>query len=345
MEDGTTFVWITAAIGFLWTMLVGYISRWWYGANVFCSGVIKLAQGLLSSLLIFAILVISFMQMLYLIERQTFGLDERCISPDSLVGRSDKASVCSIWDSFKVIFLLIVGERFLTRDSDANIEKSATAVVLLVVTFVTLAFLLLLQMISVSIKSATSRRVVETTADMFWAPILTFIYLMRDLRAILCRNSREEPKSIIMRQRRCCALLEIQLESMWEYLCASYSNVDLTDTKWWYLQEGRCISHIFANKWIVRFAALFIIPIWLLSGLFALGMTWPSQVRWWIFTWTSRAVDDSLNEDASKQTTLSLDAQYGPQGSSELSRLKAMIYERFHDVQDELQNIRDALPD
>jgi len=292
-----------------------------------------MAQGLLSSFLIFVILVVSFMQMLYLIERQTFGLDERCISPDGDVGRDERVYVCSVWDSFKVIFLLIVGESFLTRGS-TDIDKSVTAVVLLVCIFVTLAFLLLLQMVSFSIKFATSRRIVETTADMFWAPMLTFIFLMRDLRAMFCHDSSKLRKSVIIRQR-----LEIQLESTWDYLVSSLeSNVNLTDTKWWYLQEGRYISHIFANKWIVRFTALFVIPIWLSTGLITLGMTWPSQVRWWIFNCTSSTFDDIFDGDASKQTPLS-------QGSSELSRLKVMIYERFHDVKDDLQSIRGAFPD
>jgi len=292
-KDDSTLTLSAITIGLLTLMFFGYLSRWMYVVNVFCSSVIKIAKALLPSFLICTILVLSFMRMLYFI----FGQDEQCVSP---IDTAERVYVCSVWDTFEMMYLFIIGESFFARDSDVNDDKSPTAVVLLICAFVTLLFLFFLQMVSISIESTTSSKMGETKVDMFWAPLLTYVFLVRDLRVMLCCKGGDVSINTKPYQKLCPSL-EQQLESIWEYFCVLYSNVDLRDTKWWYLEERKNISTLFAKKWVIRLIGLVIIPLWLSLGFFTLGILWPPQVRWWILIWASHPFKDILNNDAGQQ--------------------------------------------
>ena len=195
--------------------------------------------------------------MFYLVERRAFGLDQRCDNDSE-----DGIPICSLWDTFHMTYLIIIGESFFDSGGGFNGNiRSAIAVVSIVAIFSGLALLMILHLISSSIDKKT-RNSMEISVNMFWAPMMTFVFLLRDVKQVICCQRGLSNNG---NRRDCFLSFEMILESRWEFLSASFSNGDLRNTKWWYLQDSR--SSIFANKWIIRSLALIIMPIWICLGL------------------------------------------------------------------------------
>ena len=284
------------------------------------------------------------MQMIYLVQRRTLGYDANCF-PATNVDKDD-VSVCSVWGPFEMIYVIMIGENFLDRGSEDGQDKSKAVLIGLLLVFVTFIFLLLLQIVGISIITSTSRRHKTDTAilDNYWVPMLTFVLLAQNLNTLMCSPYEKVPSNDHFQienrsngressSRQCCSSLEAKLHFIWEYVCASYSNADVNETLWWY-ERRSFMSKVFSNKWLVRCIGLLFVPLCFLLGLVTFGLLWPPQLRWRLFQLLSsfENIEHVMQNDFTHSCSVE-----GSDARKELSRMKAMMYERFHDVQKDIQ--------
>lgn len=231
----------------------------------------------------------------------------------------DSVEICSLWDSFKIVYLLIIGEGFLGAEASSD---NSTIIILLL--FILLAFLLILHMISLAIFNLRERRLSYTTSvNSFWSPMLVHVLFIRNLRGHFCRKGSNEES------------LSSRLENMWDYIIFSYSNVDIKDTKWWYLQQDLGKSHLLGKKWFVRIIGAFIImPLWICLGAVSFGILWPPQFRQWIF--------QLKFDDDEQQPVRAISTRGATSLQSDISNMKMMLYDRFQGVETELYELRSA---
>ena len=338
----------TIAIGTLWSAFVGYLARWWYGIGIFCASVVKvrlkfstlmccpkylltllyytlrivlfvqskMAKDLISPLLVLSMFTLAFMQMVYIIHTRNIANNQCFYEGETGNG---EMNICSLWDSFKIVYLMVIGEGLIGAEASS---EDATIILLLV--FVVLVFIIILHTVSLTILNLQSLGVKDTMVESFWSPMLTHVLLIHQLRNTFCLGGKR------------FLPLTSRLEDMWDYMIVSYSDVDIKDTKWWYLQRDLGKSHFFGKKWFVRIVGFLIIPIWFCIGLATLGILWPPQIRQWIFQVGMDkkdlvALDESVDHsDLSQMTSLQLD----------LSKMKMMLYDRFQSMEDEIYRLR-----
>jgi hypothetical protein len=281
------------------------------------------------------------MQMIYLVQRRTLGFDANCIADSNF--QRDDASVCSVWGPFEMIYFIIMGENFLDRASEDGQEKSKAFLIGLLLIFAAFILLLLLQIIGISIITSTSRGTNIAILDKYWVPMLTFVLLVQSFSTLMCNQNEKlsgnDPFQIQSRPnggenstRQCSSALESKLHFAWEYVCASYSNADLNETLWWY-ERRSSVSKVFSNKWFLRCIGLLLVPIWFLLGLVTFGILWPPQLRWRLF----QLLSSFENTESASHIDLTHGSIEGSETRKELSKMKAMMYERFHDVQKDIQ--------
>jgi len=256
------------------------------------------------------------MQMVYIIHTRNIANNQCFYEGETGNG---EMNICSLWDSFKIVYLMVIGEGLIGAEASS---EDATIILLLV--FVVLVFIIILHTVSLTILNLQSLGVKDTMVESFWSPMLTHVLLIHQLRNTFCLGGKR------------FLPLTSRLEDMWDYMIVSYSDVDIKDTKWWYLQRDLGKSHFFGKKWFVRIVGFLIIPIWFCIGLATLGILWPPQIRQWIFQVGMDkkdlvALDESVDHsDLSQMTSLQLD----------LSKMKMMLYDRFQSMEDEIYRLR-----
>jgi len=310
----------TIAIGTLWSSCVGYLSKWWYGISCFCSGAIKIASCLISPLIVMCVISLAFMQMVYLIHMRDGQNNGQCLYEDqSDVNGESLAVVCSLWESYKIAYLLIIGEGLLGTDVSSG--NSALALVLV---FAIVAFILILYTVSLSILNIQQSGIEATMVDTFWLPMLTHVLVTQRLKEFFS-------------VRRNFPTISSRLRDMWDYIMISSSDVDVKETKWWYLQNDPKMSRFIGKKWFVRMVSVFIIPMWFVIGLLSLGILWPPQIRHWIFHIGMKDNDNSVKMDESWDHS-----NYSQMASlhSDISKMKLMMYDRFQIMEDEIRALK-----
>lgn len=296
-----------STLGCLWSALVGYFARFWYGVGKFCSNTLHLTKRLISPLLVICILTFAFMQMIYI--AHTGGDRNNICSMED--GQSvDTIRVCSVWDSFKLLYLLTIGEIFLGDTS------SKSSVVVLVMVFIVIIFILVVTTLVTNLRLAEKD---QSLVKSFWAPLLTYVLFTRSAHTILCCGN-----SLMF------SSLERRMENAWEYIMISFSDVEYKDTKWWYVQSELGKSHLFTSKRFIQTIGCFIIPFWMIAGLVTLGILWPPQIRWWLF---SIGIGDDLDSSVS-------DMLEDTKHTNELKTLKLLLYDKFQILENELASMR-----
>jgi hypothetical protein len=250
------------------------------------------------------------MQMIYIAHT---GSDRNNICSVEDSPNLDTIKVCSVWDSFKLLYLLTIGEVFLGDTS------SKSSVVVLVMVFIVIIFILVVTTLVINLKIIEKD---QSLVKSFWAPLLTYVLFMRSLENILCCGNC-----------RLFSSMERRMENAWDYIMISFSDVDYKDTKWWYLQRDLGKSHLFTSKRFVRTIGTFIIPLWIVLGLVTFGILWPPQIRWWLFSIGIRDDLDSSLSDVLEDT----------KRSNELKTLKLLLYDKFQVLEKELASIRSSL--
>ena len=89
-------------------------------------------------------------------------------------GSDDVIQICSIWDSFKLVYLLIIGEGFIGAEA-----SSGNAVIVLLLVFVVFAFILILHSISMYILHLQRIGTESAIVNSFWLPLLSFVMVTK----------------------------------------------------------------------------------------------------------------------------------------------------------------------
>jgi len=280
-----------------------------------------MAKGLITPIIVLTACTIASMQMVYIIHSRD-ATDNQCLYKEGSAN-GESLEICSLWDSFKIVYLLVIGEGFLGAEASSG---DSTIVVLLI--FVVVVFILILHTISLYILNAQMKGASSVMVDSYWSPILVHVLLMQNLKKTFC-CARNREKSMPSRA-----------EAMWDYMIFSFSDVDIKDTKWWYLQQDLGGSHLFGKKWFVRSVGFIFIPIWIFFGTITLGILWPPQVRQWIFE-LGIGNEDNINilnahtvpEEISQRSVL----------QSDVANMKIMLYDRFQVIEKELSQLKYAV--
>ncbi len=279
-----------------------------------------MAKGLISPIIVITIFTISFMQMVYIIHTRD-APNGQCLYKEGNAN-GESLDICSLWDSFKIVYLLVLGEGFIGAEA-----SSSDSIIIILLIFILLVFILILHTVSLSILKLQKTGMSTSTVDSFWSPILVHVLLMQRLKkAFGCSRSRKI--SISSRDG-----------DMWDYIIFSFTDVDIKDTKWWYLQQDLGGSHLLGKKWFVRLFGIVFIPIWVCTGAVTLGIFWPPQIRRWIFM---IGMDNDNIHSFDSQTSADRNS---PRAmiQSDVANMKLMLYDRFQVVENELCELRFAI--
>ena len=203
----------------------------------------QLMKRLVPSFIVLILVIVSFMQMIYLVQRRTLGYDSNCLQDDQ---QNEDVAVCSIWGAcFQMTYFVMMGDRVLDRPREDGEEKSKAIMIGISLVFVVVVGLLLLQIIGTSIITTSSYGSNNVMLDNYWVPMMTFVLLFQSFDGFLCNRNEKllsndpferqaESRGRYHSDAQCCSSLESKFHFTWEYLWASYFKSNMNETLWWY---------------------------------------------------------------------------------------------------------------
>lgn len=269
---------------------------------------------LISPLLVFGLLTYAFMQMIYISLSRRYE-SNLCVSDiDQVV---DATKVCSLWDSFKLLHMLSLGE---VPFGDSS--SQSTIIVLLVLFILVTIIVALTTVASMWKENQPDHSLVRS----FWVPLLTYSLFLRNLQYVFSCGNRACLCRIF-------STLDNNMKDIWEYIMIAFTDIEYKDTKCWYMQRNLGKNHLFTSKWFIQTMSVAIIPIWIIFGLVSFGILWPPQIRWWLF---------SIGMDSDATTEIS-DVALDQKDTNDLKSMKLLLYDKFHNIEKELSSIKSAL--
>ena len=297
----------TAATGFLWWSVVGYISRWSFAMAVFSGILRQLATYVFYVLLAFGIVIVAFGQMLYTVFQT---------SCEDAVASS---SVCTVRDAYRVMYLLLRGESFADETGTAPMTPQAIS---MVATFFFFVLVVIVGLLAVVVLVAGQVDVDELARRSFWEPMLAYVMSMNTLGC--CARSKK---------RTCGDWMSAKLGVAWDVLTVHYRGQDSSShhkNKTWFARPR--------TTWPLAIMSVVIIPVWLLLGFVTLGFLWPPQIRRALFRpctlWQRRRSIVRASETTSQQLN-------GLR--SETVKFKVLSYDRMMSMEKELRELKNLL--
>lgn len=349
-------------IAFLWAMVIGYFSRWCYGVNVFFIRMskvsdmkqysfttcrqhtvtlsqtqfhVQLVQNLMSTLFIFALVVVTYLQMTYLSYRIPMEVEDKCVVVDN-----DGKEICSVWGSIQSFSFLFLGTEvnYLTNDDSPSVA------LLSVIFYIVLLFVAVYS-VSIAIISIQQIKLKELLVSYYWVPMYVHILLVQDLCNIFSRQKSSQRRQYEHKQNcssignlSLCSGFEQRLGSVWDYVLSSFECVQNKNSKWRSYQQSLTIPRIMKSALFVRLIGIIIIPLWMMVGLLSLGILWPPQCRRWLLTCSNH--DKEVIE---KEKDHYVSTSKSSNAADSLIKMKCMVFDRFDDMQSELDYIKREL--
>ncbi|KAL7562343.1 hypothetical protein ACA910_016406 [Epithemia clementina (nom. ined.)] len=305
----------TATTGLLWLSVLGFCATWFFGMALLLGSLSKIANQIVWPLLAGGMVLVAFAQMFYTL-LWTDCFDAFPVTP-----------VCSVRDSYRIVYLLLRGEALVDVDGSDEISTKAVA---LVSAFLVVIFALLLAILVAVIIGALHTSTEEVALKSFWEPKLAFVISSADW-------GFNVPSKLAFRNRP-KADIQTRLERTWELLISSLLIGSPPRTeKYWYAGRHRAQGYLAWAFWLL---ALVAIPLWLALGFLTLGFLWPPQMRRLLFKpcgWES-SKNASLSSAKSEYVASQLSNI-----QSELVRSKTMSYERSVQVENEVRAVKHLL--
>jgi ankyrin repeat protein len=297
----------TGATGFLWWSVIGYLSRWSFSMAVFSGLLSQLSSYLVYVLIAFGAVVVAFGQMLYTVFQTS--------CEDAIVF----SSVCTVRDSYRVIYLLMRGESLADEEGLTRMSPEAITMVAGFLFFVSLVAVGLLAIV---VLVAGHADVDDIARRSYWEPMLGFVLSMNTLG--FCGRDRE---------RTCGDSFSAKMEVTWDLLTYYLTgNRDKRDTSW-YAQPGSAIL-----AWPLALLSIVFVPLWFLLGMLTLGYLWPPQIRRAVLRpvdlWRRRNTEIKSSEATAHQLN-SL--------RSEAAKFKVLSYDRMTSIEREIRELKDLL--
>ena len=294
----------TGATGLLWWSVIGYISRWSLAMSVFAGLLGQLANYIFYVLVAFGAVIVAFGQMLY------------TVFQTNCEGAIVQSSVCSVRDSYRVIYLLLRGESLGDETGAAQMSPQAIS---MVVTFLFFVCLVLIGLFAIIVLVTGHADVDDLARRSYWEPMMAYVMSMNSLG--MCGRSH---------RRTCGDSLSGKLGVLWDALTFRYTGRETAKANSWFIRP--CYS------WLLTTLSVLIIPVWFVLGLATLGFLWPPQLRRALFRpstlWQRRRSVGRGAESTSQQINAL---------RSETLKFKVLSYDRMVSMEKELRDLKDLL--
>lgn len=251
------------------------------------------------------IVLLTFAQMFYTIAQ---------IDCDDALG---DLGVCTVPDSYRLVYYLLVGEPIVDLGTDSQIASAMTVLVALFAAVMLLLGLGVLAMVFVVGSKWDLDSIVLTS---YWEPKLTFVLFA-------CKPTSNGSKSHSLSR----------FENAWTIAISILACREDARGTYWYARFTQKSAVVKALYWM---ASAVIVPLWIVFGLVTFGVFWPPQIRRYIFRPTLG--DSTLSGHGSNNPTEYNAAQVANM-RRELQQVRDMSYERSNDVQREVRELRDIL--
>ena len=285
---------------------------------------------LISTLAIFILVCVAYLQMTYLSFLIPIGYNEKCISVDH-----DGSAVCSIWgaaQAFSFLFNPIEINVLNGDDPEVGFLSVVFYVVLLFVTIYSVA---------ITIISIQQIELKDFLIPNYWVPLFIHISLVQDLSSTFScqrqdRQYEQNQHCSSIGNFGCCSDFEQRLGSTWDFIISSFECTQNRNSKWWSYQRSFGYPTLIRNVQFVRLIGIVLIPPWIVIGLLSLGVLWPPQCRRLIFTWSNGEI---IYEERHKAA----DPSKKSNTDDELIRIKCMMFDRFDDIHTQIDHIKRGL--
>jgi hypothetical protein len=225
-------------------------------------------------------------------------------------------SVCSVRESYTVIYYLVVGEPVVKID---DLSSLGNGIGLLAFVFSVALFVILSSILCMVVMMGSRWNIDNLALISFWEPKLTFVVFAFRPRTAINNASKAT------------------LASLWDIAIHIFLGRNGVKGKYWYARFARKPALAKLCYWLIT---VIFIPIWLLVGALTFGLLWPPQVRCFLFR-----PQKAFSAQASRGK-LSPTEVYASQVSSmrqELTHIRDMSYERSNDVQREVRDLKEIL--
>eukprot|EP00977_Amphora_coffeiformis_P008486 scaffold1918_cov154-Amphora_coffeaeformis.AAC.23 len=294
----------TAATGFLWWSVIGYVSRWSFAMAVFTGILSQLANYVFYVLIAFGAVVVAFGQMLYTVFQT---------SCEDAIAQS---AVCSVRDSYRVIYLLL-------RGASLADETGTTTMSIQAITMVTTFFFFLLVvavgLLAIVVLVAGQADIGELARRSYWEPMLAYVMSMNTLG--FCGRYNERTFGDAM---------SAKLGVAWDVLTFHFTRQGSSKNTHWFVKS----RHI----WVLAPFSFLIIYVWFFLGLVTLGFLWPPQLRRALFRPSTLWRRQRSVVRSSETTSQQIHAL-----RSETVKFKVLSYDRMASIEKELRDVKDLL--
>lgn len=225
-------------------------------------------------------------------------------------------SVCSVRESYMVIYYLFVGEPIVNIDAQSSL---GIGVGLLALLFSVAVFIVLLSILCMVVMMGSRWDIDNLALISFWEPKLTFVVFAFRPRTALNNSTTAT------------------LASVWDIATHIFLGRNGVKGTYWYARFARKPALAKLCYWLITVA---LIPLWLLVGALTFGMLWPPQVRRFLFR------PQMAFSAQTSRGKLSPTEVYASQVSSmrqELTHIRDMSFERSNDVQREVRDLQEIL--
>jgi hypothetical protein len=225
-------------------------------------------------------------------------------------------SVCSVRESYIVIYYLFVGEPVAYIDGQSSLGKGIGLLSLL---FSVAVFVILSSILCMVVMMGSRWDIDNLALISFWEPKLTFV-----VTAVRPRTALNNKTTAA-------------LASVWDIATHILLRRNSVKGTYWYARFAQKPALAKLCYWLITAA---ILPLWLLVGALTLGMLWPPQVRRFLFR------PQMAFSAQTSRGKLSPTEAYTSQVSSmrqELVHIRDMSFERSNDVQREVRDLKEIL--
>ena len=246
---------------------------------VFMSGVLNVVKGFGPFITASMIILFAFTQMFFTIFYQTSSCRRYSdIDPDTC-DPENKASderFCTKWISFLSVYTMLLGE---VDEMDFIESEIATA---LYIIFMFLVVILLANVLIAIVTDSFGEIKNERAAIVFWSNRLNFV---AEMDAMSAGPWRKKVKNALMMPSG------LDGDSSDEQSISDNERLDMSSELWkklvdFFEEDTKAFGIVSIEFWYYFLfrciAALIIIPLWVLCGIFSAGYLWPPQVRAWL---------------------------------------------------------------
>lgn len=310
---------------------------------------------LFAAVLVGGMLIVAFAQMFYTrFQLECFlnyfglgGTDDyyRGTSSETTTNTATPPPVCTVRDSYRVVYLLLRGDHSAFPENGVDSEQHDNETAVLISLLIFFFIVLLIACLTAILLSTFSLDYDKIGRSFFWDPKLAFIIatlVTREETSV--DDSRSSSENGITRSTQTnLDTTTIWLEKNWEMYMNVLVGGEIRNRMFWYANRSStsCWLNILGWPILGKIAAALIILLWIVTGLFTLGLLWPPQVRRFLFRPT-KGCEYEMNTKSNRNSSLDLQENSRLYGlHNELYQIKLMSYSQSISLERDLNDMKD----